>query len=79
MRAAAHGNRPRGGQAARVLCCDQPTGAVDSTAGRALLQVLKDADEKLGATVLIVTHASARAAMADQAIRFTDSNVREVL
>jgi putative ABC transport system ATP-binding protein len=41
-----------------VLFCDEPTGALDSVTGRAVLQVLKDVNETLGATVLIVTHAA---------------------
>ena len=62
-----------------VLFCDEPTGALDSTTGRAVLQVLKDVNEKLGATVLIVTHAAAQAAMADRVIHFADGNVRDVV
>jgi len=63
----------------RVLFCDEPTGALDSTTGRAVLNVLKDVNEKLGATVLIVTHAASQAAMADRVIHFADGNVREVV
>lgn len=61
-----------------VLFCDEPTGALDSTTGRAVLQVLKDVNETLGATVLIVTHAAATAAMADRVIYFADGRIREV-
>ncbi|MCB1312446.1 MAG: ABC transporter ATP-binding protein [Sedimentitalea sp.] len=61
-----------------VLFCDEPTGALDSTTGRAVLNVLKTVNEKLGATVLIVTHAAAQAAMADRVIRFADGSVSEV-
>lgn len=61
-----------------VLFCDEPTGALDSSTGRAVLHVLKDVNEKLGATVLIVTHAAAQAGMADRVIRFADGDVREV-
>lgn len=63
----------------RVLFCDEPTGALDSTTGRAVLNVLKDVNEKLGATVLIVTHAASQAAMADRVVHFADGNVREVV
>ncbi len=62
-----------------VLFCDEPTGALDSTTGRAVLNVLKDVNEKLGATVLIVTHASSQAAMADRVIHFADGDIREVV
>jgi len=61
-----------------VLFCDEPTGALDSTTGRAVLQVLKDVNEQLGATVLIVTHAAATAGMADRVINFADGKIRDV-
>ena len=62
-----------------VLFCDEPTGALDSKTGRAVLNVLKQVNEKLGATVVIVTHAASQAAMADRVIHFADGNVREVV
>ncbi len=62
-----------------VLFCDEPTGALDSTTGRAVLNVLKDVNEKLGATVLIVTHAASQVAMADRVINFADGAIREVV
>ena len=63
----------------KVLFCDEPTGALDSTTGRGVLQVLKDVNETLGATVLIVTHAAATAGMADRVIHFADGAIREVV
>ena len=62
-----------------VLFCDEPTGALDSMTGRSVLNVLKDVNEKLGATVLIVTHAASQAAMADRVIHFADGAIREVV
>ena len=62
-----------------VLFCDEPTGALDSTTGRSVLNVLRDVNEKLGATVLIVTHAASQAAMADRVIHFADGSVREIM
>ena len=62
-----------------VLFCDEPTGALDSVTGRAVLQVLMDVNQKLGATVLIVTHAAAQAEMADRVIHFADGGIREVV
>ena len=61
-----------------VLFCDEPTGALDSTTGRAVLRVLREVNETLGTTVLIVTHAAATAAMAHRVIRFADGAIREV-
>ncbi len=62
-----------------VLFCDEPTGALDSTTGRTVLRVLKDINEGLGATVLIVTHAAATADMADRVIHFADGGIRKVV
>jgi putative ABC transport system ATP-binding protein len=63
----------------RVLFCDEPTGALDSTTGRAVLKVLQDVNQELGATVFIVTHAAATAAMADRVIHFADGRIRDVV
>lgn len=62
-----------------VLFCDEPTGALDSATGRTVLRVLKDVNEGLGATVLIVTHAAATAKMADRVIHFADGAIRTVI
>jgi len=62
----------------RVLFCDEPTGALDSTTGRAVLKVLKDVNETLGTTVLIITHAAATAGMAHRVIHFADGDIREI-
>ncbi|WP_071675602.1 ABC transporter ATP-binding protein [Nioella nitratireducens] len=62
-----------------VLLCDEPTGALDSTTGREVLRVLRDVNEQLGTTVLIVTHAAATGGMADRVIRFADGAIRDVV
>ncbi|MEC3862513.1 ABC transporter ATP-binding protein [Mesobacterium sp. TK19101] len=62
-----------------VLFCDEPTGALDSTTGRAVLRVLRDVNENLGTTVLIVTHAAATADMAHRVIHFADGAIRETV
>jgi putative ABC transport system ATP-binding protein len=60
----------------RVLLCDEPTGALDSTTGRTVLRVLQNVNSELGASVLIVTHAAATAAMAHRTLHFTDGKIR---
>lgn len=62
-----------------VLFCDEPTGALDSTTGIQVLRVLQQLNERLGTTVLIVTHAAATAAMADRVVHFSDGAIREVV
>ncbi|MCT4656969.1 MAG: ABC transporter ATP-binding protein [Cohaesibacter sp.] len=62
-----------------VLFCDEPTGALDSQTGRTVLSVLKQVNEDLGSTILIVTHAAETAAMADRVIHFSDGAIREIV
>lgn len=62
-----------------VLFCDEPTGALDSQTGRAVLEVIRDVNETLGSTVLMVTHAANTAQMADRVIHFADGALREVV
>lgn len=62
-----------------VLFCDEPTGALDSASGRQVLEVLRDINQELGTTILIVTHAAATAAMAHRVIHFADGAIREVI
>ncbi len=62
-----------------VLFCDEPTGALDSATGRDVLKMLQDVNQRLGSTILIVTHAAATAQMADRVIHFADGRIREVV
>lgn len=62
-----------------VLFCDEPTGALDSVTGRAVLQVLENVNQELGSTIMIVTHAANTAHMADRVIHFADGAIREVI
>ncbi len=61
-----------------VLFCDEPTGALDSATGRAVLEVLNEVNAKLGATVLMVTHAASIAGMAHRVIRLVDGRIGQV-
>lgn len=61
-----------------VLFCDEPTGALDSTTGRSVLHVIREVNEKLGTTVLIVTHAAATAGMADRVLSFADGAISNI-
>ena len=61
-----------------VLFCDEPTGALDSTTGRAVLTVLNAVNARFGTTVLMVTHAASIAGMAHRVIRLADGAISEV-
>jgi putative ABC transport system ATP-binding protein len=51
-----------------LLLCDEPTGSLDLTTGRQVLKVLRDLAREGHHTVLLVTHNSAIAAMADRVL-----------
>ena len=59
----------------KLLLCDEPTGALDYNTGKQILQLLQDTCRKDGITVLIITHNSALAPMADRLIRFKSGKV----
>jgi len=55
-----------------VLLCDEPTGALDATTGRVVLEVLEGVNRELGTTVLVITHNAAIADCADRVVRMAD-------
>jgi putative ABC transport system ATP-binding protein len=63
-----------------LLLCDEPTGALDIETGKAVLKVLSDFSKKMGKTVMIITHNSLFAPMANRLIEMKNGRVvREVL
>lgn len=62
----------------KLLLCDEPTGALDYETGKQILQILEDAARKWGTTVVIITHNSQIAPMADRVVRINDAKVRSV-
>jgi putative ABC transport system ATP-binding protein len=52
-----------------LLLCDEPTGSLDLATGRQVLAVLRDLAREGHHTVLLVTHNSAIARMADRVVR----------
>lgn len=59
----------------KLLLCDEPTGALDYNTGKQILQLLQDTCRKEKITVLIITHNSALAPMADRLIQFKSGTV----
>ena len=62
----------------KLLLCDEPTGALDYETGKQILQLLQDTCRRDGITVIIITHNSALAPMADRLIRFKSGKVTEM-
>ena len=62
----------------KLLLCDEPTGALDYNTGKQILQLLQDTCRKENITILLITHNSALAPMADRLIRFKSGKVVEI-
>ena len=53
----------------KILLCDEPTGALDYETGKQVLKILQNMSRENNATVVIVTHNSAIAPIADRVIK----------
>ena len=62
----------------KLLLCDEPTGALDYNTGKEVLKLLKQIQQERGVTVIIITHNSAIAPMADKVIHFKNGQVEAV-
>ena len=60
-----------------LLLCDEPTGALDSSSSRDVLELLQEVNEKYGTTVVLITHNEAIAEMADRIVRIRDGKITE--
>ncbi len=58
-----------------VIFADEPTGALDSVNGQALLSQLRMASRELGQTIVMVTHDAGAAAYADRALLINDGRL----
>lgn len=62
----------------KLLLCDEPTGALDYETGKQILKLLQDTAQNTGTTVVIITHNSQIAPMANRIIHINDAKVREI-
>ena len=62
----------------KLLLCDEPTGALDDETGRTILSLLQDTCRKQGMTVIVITHNSAIAPMADRVIHLKSGKVTQI-
>lgn len=62
----------------KVILCDEPTGALDSKTGTLILKLLNDMTKTYHKSVLIVTHNSSIASIADVIIRVKNGMIRSV-
>lgn len=59
----------------KLLLADEPTGALDFKTGKAILKLLQDTCLNMGKTVVLITHNSAFAAIADRVIHVREGRV----
>lgn len=62
----------------KLLLCDEPTGALDYQTGKAILKLLQDMCREKGMTVIVITHNSAIAPMADRVIKIKNGKVADM-
>lgn len=62
----------------RLLLCDEPTGALDYQTGKIILGLLAQISQQRGSTVVIVTHNSAIAPMANRVIRMRSGRIVDI-
>ena len=62
----------------KLLLCDEPTGALDYNTGKAILKLLQDMCRERGMTVIVITHNSALAPMADRLIKIKNGRVSKM-
>ncbi len=63
----------------QVLLCDEPTGALDYTTGKLVLEVIARINAELGTTAVVITHNAAIAGMADTVIHLGDGTVQRLV
>ena len=62
----------------KLLLCDEPTGALDYVTGKSILKLLQDTCRKEGMTVVVITHNTAIAPMADKVIHVKNGRVDHI-
>ena len=63
----------------KLLLCDEPTGALDYNTGKAILKLLQDTCREKGMTVIVITHNSAIAPIADRMIKVKNGKVSSMI
>ena len=62
----------------KLLLCDEPTGALDYNTGKSILKLLQNMCRERGMTVIVITHNSAIAPMADRIIKIRNGRVSQM-
>lgn len=62
----------------KLLLCDEPTGALDYNTGKAILKLLSDTAKTYNMTIIVVTHNSVLAAIADKIITVKSGKIASI-
>jgi putative ABC transport system ATP-binding protein len=65
-------------KAPKLLLADEPTGALDDTTGRQILELLIKTSKENNFTVILITHNSAIAEMADKVISLKSGEIKSI-
>jgi lipoprotein-releasing system ATP-binding protein len=60
-----------------ILLADEPTGNLDAGTGQSVLELLRDLNKERGLTMMMVTHDSQIAQLADRVVRLTEGRIEE--
>lgn len=63
----------------KLLLADEPTGALDFKTGKQILKLLEDVCRKEKMTVVIITHNSVLASMADKVIKINNGTISDII
>jgi putative ABC transport system ATP-binding protein len=58
-----------------IILADEPTGSLDSRNSRTVLQILRDLNEKLGQTIVMITHDSEAASVSSRVVEMKDGQI----
>jgi putative ABC transport system ATP-binding protein len=62
----------------KLLLCDEPTGALDYKTGKQILKTLQETCKNTGTTVVVITHNSSLAPIANRVIKIKDAKVTSI-
>lgn len=62
----------------QLLLCDEPTGNLDSETSRQILGLLQDVNQRLGKTVVMITHSLESARIGHRVAELRDGNITSV-
>ncbi len=61
-----------------LLLCDEPTGSLDFQTGKRILRLLVNLNRQLGTTVIVITHNSAIAGIADRVVHLRSGEITAI-